>query len=162
MLYPLSTMGAHVCVCPNHSVGRVTPLETRANVALAGTFGYELDITKMTAEEKEKVVSFNRQYHQYHTLIREGDYYRIASYRENQMYDCWQVVAPDRSETLVTYVQVRFETRRKSVRLRLEGLDAQAQYALMGTDEVYARGTSDAGGVSAGIDCHTAAVCCIL
>ena len=138
MLYPLSTMGAHVCVCPNHSVGRVTPLETRANVALAGTFGYELDITKMTAEEKEKVISFNRQYHQYHALMREGDYYRIASYRENQMYDCWQVVAPDRSETLVTYVQVRFETRRKSARLRLEGLDAQAQYALAGTDEVYA------------------------
>ena len=47
MIYPLSTMGAHVSDCPNHTVGRVTPFETRGHVALAGTFGYELDITKI-------------------------------------------------------------------------------------------------------------------
>lgn len=137
LIYPLSTMGAHVCVCPNHSVGRVTPIETRANVALAGTFGYELDITKMDEAEKEKVSVFNRQYHKYNPLIREGEYYRIASYRENNRYDCWQVVSPDQSETLVTYVQVRFETQTRSVRLKLEGLDAFAEYRLEGTDEVY-------------------------
>lgn len=28
LLYPLSCIGAHVSVCPNHAVGRVTPLET--------------------------------------------------------------------------------------------------------------------------------------
>ena len=42
MIYPLSAMGAHVSDCPNHIVGRTTPFETRGNVALAGTFGYEL------------------------------------------------------------------------------------------------------------------------
>lgn len=137
LVYPLSSMGAHICVCPNHSVGRVTPMETRANVALSGTFGYELDITKLTDEEKEKAVFFNQQYHKYNDLVREGDYYRIASYRENGMYDCWEVVSEDKSEALVTYVQVRFETRRKSRRLRLDGLDAKAKYRLEGTDEIY-------------------------
>ena len=53
MVYPVSTIGAHVSVCPNHTVGRITPFETRGNVALLGTFGYELDITKLSAEEKE-------------------------------------------------------------------------------------------------------------
>ena len=52
MVYPVSTIGAHVSVCPNHTVGRITPFETRGNVALLGTFGYELDITKLSAEEK--------------------------------------------------------------------------------------------------------------
>lgn len=137
LLYPLSTMGAHVCVCPNHSVGRVTPMETRAHVALAGTFGYELDITKLSEEEKQKAILFNQEYHKYNDLVREGDYYRIASYRENNMYDCWQVVSRDKAETLVTYVQVRFETRRKSRRLRLEGLEAKALYRLEETGEVY-------------------------
>ena len=51
LIYPLSAMGAHVSVCPNHSVGRMTPFETRGHVALAGTFGYELDITKLPEEE---------------------------------------------------------------------------------------------------------------
>ncbi|MDE6357031.1 MAG: alpha-galactosidase, partial [Eubacteriales bacterium] len=48
LIYPISTIGAHVSVCPNHAVGRNTPFETRGNVALTGTFGYELDITKLS------------------------------------------------------------------------------------------------------------------
>ena len=43
MCYPISSIGAHVSVVPNHQVFRVTPIETRANVAHFGTFGYELD-----------------------------------------------------------------------------------------------------------------------
>ena len=43
LMYPLSAMGAHISVCPNHTVGRNTPFETRGNVALAGTFGYYKD-----------------------------------------------------------------------------------------------------------------------
>lgn len=137
LIYPLSTMGAHICVCPNHSVGRVTPMETRAHVALAGTFGYELDITKLSEEEKEKAVVFNQEYHRYNDLIREGEYYRVASYRENGRYDCWQVVDKERGQCLVTYVQVRFESERKSVSLKLSGLDPQARYRLDGTEEIY-------------------------
>ena len=112
-------------------------METRAHVALAGTFGYELDLTKLTEEEKKKATAFNQEYHKYNDLVREGDYYRLASYRENNMYDCWQVVSPDRSESLVTYVQARFEVMRKSRRLRIEGLDPKATYRLEGTDQVF-------------------------
>ena len=53
------------------------------------------------------------------------------------MYDCWQVVSPDKSESLVTYVQVRFETMRKSRRLRLEGLEPGAIYQLEGTEQTF-------------------------
>ena len=55
LLYPLSTMGAHVSDCPNHTVGRVTPFETRGHVALAGTFGYELDITKIPEKDRQQI-----------------------------------------------------------------------------------------------------------
>lgn len=137
LIYPLSSMGAHICVCPNHSTGRNLPFDTRAYVAMTGTFGYELDVTKLTEEEKAQAVVFNKEYHKYNEIYREGDYYRIASYRENTMYDCWMAVSKDKSEAMVTYVQVRYETRRKSVRLLLEGLDPKAKYKMEGTEEVY-------------------------
>ncbi len=137
LVYPLSTMGAHVCVCPNHSTGRTTPLTTRANVALSGTFGYELDVTMLSEEEKELAASYNRKYHEYNDIYREGDYYRIASSRENRLYDCWQVVSKDKSETLVTFVQTGFKTRFRSHRLVLEGLDEESCYQLVGTEQVY-------------------------
>ena len=137
LIYPLSTMGAHVSVCPNHSVGRITPFETRGHVALAGTFGYELDITKLPEEERKMIKEQTEMYHKYNDLVREGDYYRIASFSENGHYDCYMEVAKDKSEALVTYVQVRGMTNNKSRKLKLQGLDPKAIYQLEGTEESY-------------------------
>ena len=103
LLYPLSTMGAHVSDCPNHTVGRVTPFETRGHVALAGTFGYELDITKIPEEDRQQIPAQTAMYHKYNDLIRRGDYSRIASFLENGNYDCYQVTSKDQKEALVTY-----------------------------------------------------------
>ena len=99
-------MGAHVSDCPNHTVGRVTPFATRGNVALAGTFGYELDITKIPEEDRKLIPEQTAMYHKYNDLVREGDYYRIASYAKNHEYDCYEVVSKDKKEALVTFVQV--------------------------------------------------------
>ena len=130
-------MGAHVSVCPNHSVGRITPFETRGHVALAGAFGYELDITKLPEEERKMIKEQTEMYHKYNDLVREGDYYRIASFSENGHYDCYMEVAKDKSEALVTYVQVRGMTNNKSRKLKLQGLDPKAIYQLEGTEESY-------------------------
>ena len=63
IVYPLSTIGAHVSDCPNHTVGRITPFETRGYVALAGTFGYELDVTKIPREDRELIPAQVEMYH---------------------------------------------------------------------------------------------------
>ena len=130
MLYPLGTMGAHVSDCPNHAVGRTTPFVARGHVALAGTFGYELDITKISEADREEIENQVAMYHRFADLNREGDYYRIASWAENHVLDCWQVVAKDRSEALVTFVQVLGKPNQHSRRIRLKGLDPEADYAV--------------------------------
>jgi len=137
MTYPLSTIGAHICCSKNHHTGRITPLKTRANVAMCGTFGYELDVTTLTEKEEQEVVQMNKLYHKYNDIYREGEYYRIASYRENQQYDCWQVVSEDKTECLVTYVQPGHEMVWVPTIFRLEGLIPNARYRLEGTDKIY-------------------------
>lgn len=137
LIYPLSTMGAHVSDCPNHTVGRVTPFETRGHVALAGTFGYELDVTKIPEEDRKMIPEQTKMYHKYHELVREGDYYRIASYRENHLYDCWAVASKDKREVLMTYVHVLGTPNVHSRRIFLQGFDPEAVYALEGTEEKY-------------------------
>ena len=128
MIYPLSTMGAHVSDCPNHTVGRVTPFETRGIVALTGTFGYELDVTKIPEEDRNRIPDQVAMYHRYNDLVREGDYYRIASYSQNHRFDCWQVVSEDREQSLVTFVQVLNRANFKSRHIILKGLDADKRY----------------------------------
>jgi len=137
MLYPLSAIGAHVSDCPNHIVGRNTPFQTRGYVALAGTFGYELDITKISQEDREMIPKQIEMYHKYNDLIRTGDYYRIANYAENHQYDCWQVVSKDKNETLITYIQVLARPNHHSRRIRLKGLDKKKMYRIEGTNEIY-------------------------
>jgi len=140
MIYPLSAIGAHVSDCPNHTVGRVTPFETRGYVALAGTFGYELDVTKISEEDRAQIPKQVELYHKYNDLIRSGDYYRIASYGQECHYDSWQVVSKDTCETLVTFIQVLGRANYHSTRIKLKGLNEKALYKLEGTDEVYSGG----------------------
>lgn len=137
LIYPLCSMGAHVSDCPNHTVGRVTPFETRGHVALAGTFGYELDVTKIPEEDRAMIPQQIEMYHKYHELVREGDYYRIASYSENHLYDCWAVSAKDKSEVLITYVQVHSTPNAHSRKLYLRGFEPQAVYRLEETGETF-------------------------
>lgn len=137
LVYPLSAMGAHVSDCPNHITGRTVPFETRGHVALAGSFGYELDITKIDESEREMISGQIKLYHTYHDLIREGDYYRIASYRENHRFDAWAVASKDRSRVLFTYVQVMAEPNKRSKKIHLQGFEERALYRLEGTDRMY-------------------------
>ncbi len=135
MIYPLSTMGAHVSDCPNHTVGRVTPFETRGYAALAGTFGYELDVTKISEENRNLIPKQVAMYHQYNDLIRSGDYYRIAHYADNHYYDCYEVVAKDKSEALVTYIQILNRPNYHSRRIHIPGLDPKRTYNIVNAED---------------------------
>ena len=135
LIYPLSTMGAHVSVCPNHACGRVTPFKTRGYVALSGTFGYELDITKLPPEERAMIPGQVALYKKFSSLIRNGDYSRIASYRENNEYDCWASISKDKTKALVTFIQVLNHPNYKTRFLKINGLKPESKYRVTWPDE---------------------------
>ncbi len=126
-VYPPSSISAHVSAVPNHQTGRVTSFETRGNVAMAGAFGYELDLTKLTAEEKDLVKKQVAQYHAYAPLVQGGDFYRLLSPFENENRCAWMSVSPDKSEALVTFIVPKTRVNFNSY-LRLEGLDPKKKY----------------------------------
>lgn len=134
--YPVNTMGAHVSACPNHQNGRITPLSTRGVVAMAGTFGYELDISKMTEEEKGIVKEQIETFKSYADLIAQGEYYRLSNAtEENVFYVAWEFVKEDKTEALLSYVQIHPQTNLLYVRIRWKGLDPRKNYKV--EKEVY-------------------------
>ena len=135
--YPAASMGAHVSASPNHQTGRGTPLETRATVAMSGTFGYELDPGKLTEEEKQTIRAQIARFRTYEPLIRTGDAYRLTDPRGAKRIAAWQFVSPDRGETLLNVVVTHPEANPKPLHLRLRGLDPEASYALDGQEGVY-------------------------
>lgn len=136
IVYPVSSMGAHVSAVPNHQVGRITSLETRGNVALSGNFGYELDLTRFTDEEKETVKEQVALYKEVRHLVQFGDFYRLLSPFEGND-TAWMFVSKDKSEAFVVYVSVLQEPNPKLNRFRLKGLDPSRDYRMKGTDSTY-------------------------
>lgn len=144
--YPTSTVGSHVSAVPNHQTGRITSIETRGVVAMAGSFGYELDLNQLSEEEKTVVAKQVTHYKEYQSLIYNGDYYRLANPFEDGM-SAWSWISEDKKTILVQGVLFRAKPNVLRKTLRLMGLEAKKNYKIAGTEEVYTGVALMSGGV---------------
>lgn len=135
--YPISAVGSHVSAVPNHQTGRITNITTRATVAMAGSFGYELDLNLISDEEKELVKQQIIDYKKYWNMIHNGKYYRLTSPFDNQEFAAWMFVGEDGSEALVNVVTLATHCNPATEYVRLYGLEENAFYQVEGTDTRY-------------------------
>ncbi|WP_117168631.1 alpha-galactosidase [Paraliobacillus sediminis] len=136
MVYPLSAIGSHVSAIPNHQVGRMASFDTRANVAFFGTFGYELDITKLSDEEKNKVKEQVAFFKEKRRLIRSGKFYRMLSPFESNETS-WIIVSENKTEAIVGYYKVLARPNEQYNRVKLIGLDPTKLYKIQGTSATH-------------------------
>ncbi|MCR4615376.1 MAG: alpha-galactosidase [Clostridiales bacterium] len=130
MCYPASAQGAHVSACDR------TGYKTKGDVAMWGTFGYELDPRKLTPEDREIVKNHVASYHKYYDLIRGGDLYRLISPFENSRLAAWQIVAGDKSSFLFTMVCMLKKDNVMTF-VKFKGLDENARYKNEADGEIY-------------------------
>lgn len=135
-IYPISSAGSHVSIVPNHQTGRITPFETRAVTAMAGSFGYELDLGQLSNEEKESVTEQIKRFKKFGSLIHNGKYYRLTNPMEDNSA-LWSYVSENKDEILVHGMIYHTEPNMKRKTIKLFGLDKNAEYQLVGTDEKY-------------------------
>lgn len=138
MVYPLSSMGAHVSAVPNHQVKRITTLDTRANVAYFGAFGYELDVTKMSDDELNQMKHQIDWYKENRSLLQYGTFFRLLSPFQNGGNETsWMVVSQDQKKAIVGYYQVLAKPNPGFKRLLLRGLDKKQEYCVSGYKETF-------------------------
>jgi alpha-galactosidase len=123
-------VGSHVSAVPNHQTFRVTPIETRATVAMAGSFGYELDLTKLSEEEHEAVKKQILEYRRYDELVHEGDYYRLNSPYDNTRITAWQFMSKDKSAGLLSVVVTDLQANPAPIIVYPRGLVKDARYKI--------------------------------
>lgn len=129
MCYPVSAMSCHVSACPNHQTQRITPFKTRGAIASLGATGYELDLTKLTAEEKEQVKEQIANYKRIDGLVLNGDLFRLANPFETN-YFCEMIVAKDKTEAYVVGERFRGDPCDHDRLLKLNGLDENKTYTI--------------------------------
>ena len=130
--YPISTAGAHVSHCPNEQTGRMVPLETRAAVAMAGTFGYELDPGKITKTDRLAIQKQIKEFQKYYDLIQDGLYYRLTNPDDYPSYHGWEFVKEDGSEALLCIVALHVQPNASRCCMKLKGLKEDKIYLIDG------------------------------
>ena len=125
--YPISSIGAHVSASPNHQIMRSTPLYTRANVACFGTFGYELDLNRLTAEEQEEVKRQTAFMKKYRSVLQFGSFYRLESPFEGNV-TAWMSVSGDRKTAVVGWYRTLNGINMGYTRVKLRGLEPDSVY----------------------------------
>lgn len=127
--FPISAVGAHVSTVPNHQTGRSVSFETRGVVAMAGTFGYELDLNLVSDDEKEQVKRQVKTYDKVWELVRTGDYYRLTNPTQPGVrVAAWLFVDENRTRGLLNVVQLETRGNGAFNYLRLKGLDPDRNY----------------------------------
>ena len=136
IVYPPSTMGAHVSAVPNHQVERSSSLKMRYDTASFGNLGYELDITELNQEEIEAVKAQVNNYKEIRSLVQFGNFYRLKSPFEGN-FTAWSYVDSDKKEALVGFYQVLAAPNPEEQKVKLKGLDAGADYKEINSGEIY-------------------------
>ena len=131
--YPMSSVSAHVSVCPNHQNGRVTPFKTRGICAMQGSFGYELDLSKLSEEDKAEAKRQITVYNENWELFQSGSYYRLNSPMEERDYTAWSYVSGDQRKASLSVIYTDLHGNPKPVRVKLKGLKKDAAYDVGGT-----------------------------
>lgn len=133
LVYPTSSMVAHVSACPNHQTGRITPFKSRGDVAQICNFGYELNVGLLSEEEKDMIKEQTAKHREIEELVMEGDFYRIHSPFDGNTC-AWQLVSKDKKKSYAVFARVNAVPNYKPEYLRLKGLDAKQTYKVKQLD----------------------------
>ena len=128
--YPVSVVGSHVSAVPNHQTGRKTPLHTRGVVAMSGTFGYELNLMKLSEEEKQEIREQIAEYKSYAPIIQNGLYYRLSDPTTEEIC-AWEFVHTDEKEQSKVLLNVVMQVIHGNMTVnyvKLQGLEEMAVY----------------------------------
>lgn len=134
--FPVSAVGSHVSAVPNHQTGRRTSLHTRGVAAMAGTFGYELNLGELTEKEKEEIRQQINEYHKYAPLIQNGLYYRLSNPYE-EAFGAWAFVSEDKGEVLLNAVTLEIHGNMTINYVKLQGLKEDSFYKEETSGNVY-------------------------
>lgn len=127
--YPQSTMGAHVSASPNKQTLRQSTIENRFNTACIGAFGYELDLSELSANDTKAVIEQIKWYKKYRKTLQFGRYYRLKSVFSDR-YASWIVVSEDKTQAIINITNKVQEIYAPQVILKAAGLDENARYEI--------------------------------
>lgn len=133
MVYPASSICAHVSASPNHQMNRATPMNLRADVASSAVMGYELDLSNLSDSELDEIKEQIIRYKRIRSVVCFGDMYRLINPFESRSAS-WMYVTEDKTKAVVFYYNKLAKPNSEIRRLKLKGLCPDKVYMVEGRE----------------------------
>ncbi|MGM0125297.1 alpha-galactosidase [Enterococcus sp. AZ194] len=129
LIFPSVMTCAHLSAVPNHQVGRITPLDTRAAVAMSANFGLMIDLEKESSVDIDKIAEYLQWYKKNRQLLQFGDFYRLLSPFESN-HASWVFVNEEKSKAILFFFEILANANKPFIKVKLKGLQESAVYQI--------------------------------
>lgn len=128
--FPAIAMGSHISASPNHQTFRRIPVKFRADVAMSGRLGLELQPKNMTDEEKAIVKKAIADYKKIRPIVQFGDIYRLVSPYDGKGIASLMYVNPDKNDAVFYWWKTETFMNQQLPRVVMAGLDPDKTYTV--------------------------------
>ena len=128
--YPAMAMASHISASPNHQTLRSMPIKYRADVAMSGRLGVELQPKDMTEEEYEVCRNAISDYKRIRDIVQLGDLYRLRSPYDEGGVASLMYVSENKDRAVAFWYRTDVYVMQILPVVKMDGLDTNAVYRI--------------------------------
>lgn len=128
--FPAIAMGSHISASPNHQTFRRIPTKFRADVAMSGRLGLEMQPRDMNDEDKAICRQAISDYKAIRPIVQFGDLYRLQSPYDKKGVASLMYVTPEKDDAVFFWWKIETFMGQQLPRIPMAGLDPDRMYTV--------------------------------
>lgn len=126
--FPAIAQASHISASPNHQTHRIVPLKYRADVAMSGRLGMEIQPQAMTEAERDLCRRAIADYKKIRPVVQLGDQYRLVSPYDNLGLASLMYVDDNKDNAAFFWYRMPAFCNQHLPRVKMDGLDPAKTY----------------------------------
>lgn len=126
--FPAIAMASHISASPNHQTFRRIPTKFRADVAMSGRLGLEMQPRDMNDEDKAVCRQAIADYKKIRPIVQFGDIYRLVSPYDGKGIASLMYVNPEKDDAVFYWWKIETFMNQQLPRVTMAGLDPDKLY----------------------------------
>ncbi|MDE6270057.1 MAG: alpha-galactosidase [Muribaculaceae bacterium] len=126
--FPAIAMASHISASPNHQTFRRIPTKFRADVAMSGRLGLEMQPKDMNDEDRAICAQAIADYKKIRPIVQFGDLYRLQSPFDKKGVASLMYVTPEKDDAVFFWWKTETFMNQQLPRVPMAGLDPDKKY----------------------------------
>lgn len=128
--FPAIAMASHISASPNHQTFRRIPTKFRADVAMSGRLGLEMQPKDMSEEDYAVCAQAIADYKKIRPIVQFGDLYRLQSPFDKKGVASLMYVTPEKDDAVFFWWKTETWMNQQLPRIPMAGLDPDKNYTV--------------------------------